>query len=84
MKNLFLNLGILLGFVSILFSSTAFGESFKAAKTLDAVVVWDNGKAYLFKGSKYIRYDMKADRADPGYPKPINNETWPGVPDFLY
>ena len=27
----------------------------------------------------YIRYDIKADKADPGYPKPINKRTWPGV-----
>jgi matrix metalloproteinase-14 (membrane-inserted) len=46
---------------------------------IDAVVNWGNGKAYFFKGGQYIRYDIKADRADPGYPKNINAETWPGV-----
>ena len=24
----------------------------------------------------YIRYDIKTDKADPGYPKPINSKTW--------
>jgi type 1 glutamine amidotransferase len=80
MKNLFPKWCILFGFLSILFSFTAFGEPFKAVKTIDAVVAWDNGKAYFFKGSQYSRYDMKADRVDPGYPKPINSETWPGLP----
>jgi len=80
MKNLFLKGCLLFGLLSILFSVTAFGEPFKTAKTIDAVVEWDNGKAYFFKGSQYSRYDIKADRVDPGYPKPINRETWPGFP----
>jgi len=28
---------------------------------------------------EYIRYDIKADKADPGYPKVINQKRWPGV-----
>ncbi len=27
----------------------------------------------------YIRYDIKADRSDPGYPKGINQSRWPGL-----
>jgi len=46
---------------------------------VDAVVNWGNGKAYFFRGGEYIRYDIQADRADPGYPKPINSQTWPGM-----
>jgi hypothetical protein len=45
---------------------------------IDAVVLWNNGKAYFFRGSEYIRYDVAADRADEGYPRPIA-ENWPGV-----
>ncbi|MDQ5986017.1 MAG: hypothetical protein CSYNP_01735 [Syntrophus sp. SKADARSKE-3] len=46
---------------------------------IDAAVNWGNGKVYFFKGSEYIRYDIAADRADSGYPKPINEKTWPGM-----
>ncbi|HLP48091.1 MAG TPA: hemopexin repeat-containing protein [Candidatus Deferrimicrobium sp.] len=47
---------------------------------IDAAVNWGNGKAYFFKGNQYVRYDINADRVDAGYPKAINNETWPGLP----
>ncbi len=46
---------------------------------IDAVVNWGNDKVYFFKGSQYIRYDIKADRRDPGYPKRFDNSTWPGM-----
>lgn len=45
----------------------------------DATVDWGNGKAYFFKGGQYIRYDIRSDRADPGYPKRISQRTWPGL-----
>jgi matrix metalloproteinase-14 (membrane-inserted) len=47
---------------------------------IDAAVNWGNGKAYFFKGNQYVRYDINADRVDPGYPKYINNQNWPGLP----
>lgn len=59
-------------------------ENFKTG--IDAVVNWGNGKVYFFKGGEYVRYDIKNDRVDDGYPKPINgfNEEgrrlWPGMP----
>ncbi|PWT98100.1 MAG: hypothetical protein C5B51_29945 [Terriglobia bacterium] len=31
-----------------------------------------NLKAYFFRNDQYVRYDMPQDRADPGYPLPIN------------
>jgi hypothetical protein len=45
---------------------------------IDAVALWNNGKAYFFKGENYIRYDIAADQADEGYPSPIY-PNWPGV-----
>ena len=46
---------------------------------IDAAVNWGNGKAYIFKGDQYVRYDLKLDKADEGYPKPINRKNWPGL-----
>ncbi len=66
--------------LSLIFIPAASAERMEVGKAIDAVVEWDNGKAYFFKGGQYVRYDIKADRVDPGYPKPINRETWPGVP----
>ncbi len=48
------------------------------AAGIDAAIVWNNGKAYFFKGAQYIRYDMKTDKVDGGYPKPIAG-AWPGL-----
>lgn len=53
-----------------------FPASFAAG--VNAAVMWTNGKAYFFKGSEYIRYDVAADKVDAGYPKPISGN-WPGV-----
>jgi Hemopexin len=38
----------------------------------------DDGKAYLFKGAQYVRWDWTADRQDPGYPKSISEWGFPG------
>ncbi len=46
---------------------------------IDAALDWGDGKTYLFKGNEYIRFDMSLERADSGYPKLINNNTWPGL-----
>ena len=42
-----------------------------------ASVEWPNGKAYFFKGSDYVRYDIAANHIDAGYPLPIGAQ-WPG------
>lgn len=44
---------------------------------VDAAVNWQNGKIYFFKGNQYLRYDIAADKADPGYPLLIAGN-WPG------
>ena len=54
-----------------------FGES---QKNLEGAIYWKNGKAMFFKGNRYIRYDISTDRSDAGYPKSIDNGTWPGLP----
>jgi matrix metalloproteinase-14 (membrane-inserted) len=46
---------------------------------VDAAVNWGNGKAYFFSGARYLRYDIRQDRVDPGYPLPIQGN-WPGWP----
>jgi hypothetical protein len=46
---------------------------------VDAAVVWNNGKAYFFRDTQYLRYDIALDRVDDGYPKPIAGN-WTGVP----
>jgi hypothetical protein len=44
---------------------------------IDAAVVIGK-KAYMFRGDRYVRYDVAADRQDPGYPQAITAH-WRGV-----
>ena len=39
---------------------------------IDAIVPWPNGKLYFFKGDQYAAVDVATGKADPGYPRPIN------------
>jgi hypothetical protein len=41
--------------------------------------IWPTGKAYFFKGERYVRYDVATNKADPDYPQPIAGH-WPGFP----
>jgi hypothetical protein len=50
-------------------------------KRLDAAFTWGgDGNTYLFKGSKYWRYNEKTKRIDKGYPKNIRQGEWGAVP----
>lgn len=49
-----------------------------AGRMLTGPVVWNNGKAYFFAAGKYWRYDIAADKVDPGYPLPIAG-AWTGL-----
>ena len=55
-------------------------KGFPAAfnKGIDAGVVWTNGKAYYFKGSQFVRFDLPSESVDPGYPMTISSK-WPGL-----
>ena len=47
---------------------------------ITAAINWTGNKAQFFlNNGTYIRYDFQADRADEGYPRPINDNTWPGM-----
>jgi hemopexin len=48
------------------------------AAGVDDAVIWNNGKAYFFKGNEYLRYDIAADKTDAGYPAPIAGN-WRGL-----
>ncbi|GAA3930985.1 hemopexin repeat-containing protein [Litoribacillus peritrichatus] len=47
---------------------------------IEAALRWHNDKVYFFlSDGQYIRYDLDSDAVDSGYPKPINDDTWPGM-----
>src|SRR6185437_15783948 len=46
--------------------------------SIGCALVWPNGKAYFLRGNEYVRYDIKADRPDSGYPLPIAGN-WKGL-----
>ncbi|MBL8942731.1 MAG: hypothetical protein JNK45_06280 [Myxococcales bacterium] len=43
-----------------------------------AAVMWNNGKAFFFKGDEYVRYSVAEDWADEGYPAKIS-VGWSGL-----
>ncbi|WP_020405382.1 alkaline phosphatase family protein [Hahella ganghwensis] len=50
---------------------------------IEAALRWHNQKVYFFlNNGDYIRYDIDRDAVDSGYPKPINDSTWPGMGDY--
>lgn len=56
-------------------------QSTANAQKLSDVVLWNNDTAYLFyESGQYIRFNVPADKAEDGYPKPIAAH-WEGVWD---
>ncbi|CAL2104821.1 Metalloenzyme domain-containing protein [Tenacibaculum sp. 190524A02b] len=48
-----------------------------------AAFQWNSKKAYIFlNDGTYVRYNITNDRVDSGYPKPVNNSTWPGMAGY--
>ena len=48
-----------------------------------AALRWSGNRVYFFlDNGQYIRYNLDNDRVDSGYPKVINNNTWPGLGDY--
>ncbi|MGB0385427.1 MAG: hemopexin repeat-containing protein [Ardenticatenaceae bacterium] len=45
---------------------------------IDAVLDAGPDSTYFFKGNQYIRYNIRKNKADPGYPQPITKR-WAGV-----
>lgn len=42
-----------------------------------------DNRAYFFRSdNSYIRYDKLLDKSDDGYPKEVNNSTWPGLGEY--
>lgn len=50
---------------------------------LDAAVKRNNSIAYLFNGGEYVRYNLITDKAESGYPRPVDGATWPGLTGFV-
>ena len=48
-------------------------------KKIDCGVNWGTGKAYFFNKNEYIRFDIAEGKADEGFPKVIDQNSWPGM-----
>lgn len=50
------------------------------AKNIKTAVRWKNDKVFIFlNDNRYLRYDVKANKMDSGYPLRVSNNLWPGV-----
>lgn len=53
------------------------------ATQIAATLRWTGNKVQIFlKDGRYLRYDLSANKMDAGYPKAINNSTWPGMGSY--
>lgn len=55
-----------------------FPGQLSAVSGIDAVYFSKHGKAFFFSGNGYVRFDLKHDQVDPGYPKYLKTH-WHGV-----
>ena len=54
------------------------------ASKIASAINWRNGKAYFFlDDGRYLRYDIRNDAVDSGYPKNIDAGTWPGLHGYF-
>ncbi|PCK31376.1 alkaline phosphatase family protein [Pseudoalteromonas piscicida] len=50
------------------------------ANKITATLRWTSDKVYFFlNNGQYLRYDLAEDRVDSGYPRAVNDNTWPGM-----
>ncbi|WP_430460546.1 hemopexin repeat-containing protein [Thalassolituus sp. LLYu03] len=50
------------------------------ATSIRAALRWTSDKVFFFLADgTYVRYDLGDDKVDAGYPKPVNDSTWPGL-----
>ncbi|WP_223879206.1 alkaline phosphatase family protein [Chitinimonas arctica] len=50
------------------------------AGQIESALKWDDTRAYFFLGGKrYIRYNIALDRAESGYPRAVDQASWPGL-----
>ena len=50
------------------------------ATNIAATLRWKGDRVYFFlKNGQYLRYNLTRGSLDTGYPKPVNNSTWPGL-----
>lgn len=50
------------------------------ASRIRTALRWKGSKVFLFlDNDHYLRYDVDADRVDPGYPMQVDEHTWPGL-----
>ena len=53
-----------------------------AALAGEAAFTAPGDRVYFFKDGEYVRHKLDKNEADEGYPKPINDENWPGLAPY--
>ncbi|MEN5055767.1 alkaline phosphatase family protein [Sphingobacterium kitahiroshimense] len=57
------------------------GEEY--AEKTEAVLNWDDTSMFMFlNDGRYMRYNLIKNKLEKGYPKDINNNTWPGLEPY--